>query len=135
MSDDVLLTKAQAAARVGKSPRTIERWVAAGRLPVAARLEDDAPRFAPADVDAAADAAVPATPDTTATALVSLLVDRLAAEHAATLAAKDETIAQLAAERDRLLAEVARLRVTASPAATTPTSVHRRWWRRLLGSG
>lgn len=52
-----LLTAAEAAKRVGRSPRTIARWAREGRLPVAQQLPGvrGALLFSPEAVDAAND--------------------------------------------------------------------------------
>lgn len=47
-----LLTPVQARRRLGISPRTLQRWVASGRITPAARLINGHKRFAPEDVEA-----------------------------------------------------------------------------------
>ncbi len=56
----MLMTKAEVAKRLGVTPRTIERWVAAGALR-AYRLPGGHSRFRPEDVDACLGAPVPAS--------------------------------------------------------------------------
>ncbi|HEX6537500.1 MAG TPA: helix-turn-helix domain-containing protein [Gemmatimonadaceae bacterium] len=129
-----LLSKDEAAKRLGVSRRSIERHVQRGRL-VPAAYEGQAHRYAPEDVDRLREpgialdrhrqARVAGLSEEAARALIAAAVDAVEAAHREALAAKDETIAALQAEVARLAAAADRHR---QAEVATPA---RPWWARL----
>lgn len=139
MSDDLLLTRAEAAARLGVSERTVYRRLRAARVGPALR-RGQLRLYAAADIDRLAHDGDPATVAVTAMADMALtpaspsasdVADRLAAvvadisaAYTAALVARDEHLADLERENAALRAAVARL------SATSDTTDRRPWWRR-----